>query len=107
LNAAKDFDQQIEIVDLRTLMPLDEDAIFAAVKKCGRCLVLTEEPAMNSFAQAIAGKISEYCFEYLDAPVKTLGSAPTPAIPLNSDLEAELLPNAEKVSAVLSDILNY
>jgi 2-oxoisovalerate dehydrogenase E1 component len=62
---------------------------------------------MNSFAQALAGKISETCFEYLDAPVKTYGSVPTPAIPLNSDLEAELLPNAEKVSAVIADILNY
>jgi 2-oxoisovalerate dehydrogenase E1 component len=62
---------------------------------------------MNSFAQALAGKIAENCFEYLDAPVKTYGSAPTPAIPLNSDLEAALLPNAEKVSAVISNILNY
>jgi 2-oxoisovalerate dehydrogenase E1 component len=69
--------------------------------------VLTEEPAMNSFAQALAGKISEHCFEYLDAPVKTYGSAATPAIPLNSDLEAELLPNAEKVSTVIAEILNY
>jgi 2-oxoisovalerate dehydrogenase E1 component len=107
LNAAKNFDGQVEIIDLRTLMPLDEDAVFAAVKKCGRCLVLTEEPAMNSFAQALAGKIAENCFEYLDAPVKTLGSSPTPAIPLNSDLEAELLPNAEKVAAAISHILNY
>ncbi len=107
MNAAKNFDGQVEIIDLRTLMPLDENAVFAAVKKCGRCLVLTEEPAMNSFSQALAGKISENCFEYLDAPVKTLGSAPTPAIPLNSDLEAELLPNAEKVSVVISQILNY
>jgi 2-oxoisovalerate dehydrogenase E1 component len=107
LNAAKNFDGQVEIIDLRTLMPLDENAVFEGVKKCGRCLVLTEEPAMNSFAQALAGKIAENCFEYLDAPVKTYGSAPTPAIPLNSDLEAALLPNAEKVSAVISEILNY
>lgn len=107
LNASKQFPGQIEIVDLRTLMPLDEEAVFAAVKKCNRCLVVTEEPTMNSFATALAGKISEYCFEHLDAPVRTYGSVATPAIPLNSDLEAALLPNAEKVADQLKSILNY
>lgn len=106
-SAAAQFPGQIEILDLRTLSPVDEKAIQEAVKKCGRCLVLTEEAIENSFARNIAGFISETCFEYLDAPVRTYGSVSTPAIPLNSALEAALLPNAEKVAAQLAQLLAY
>ncbi len=105
--AAQTFDQRIELLDLRTLSPLDEEAIFEAVKKCGRCLVVTEEPVNNSFAQALAGRISEHCFEWLDAPVQTIGSVETPAIPLNSELEAAVLLNAQKVAKTMEHILNY
>jgi 2-oxoisovalerate dehydrogenase E1 component len=106
-SAAAQFPGQIELLDLRTLSPVDEDAILAAVRKCGRCLVLTEEAPENSFARNIAGFISEHCFEYLDAPVRTMGSVATPAIPLNSQLEAALLPNADKVSVEIADLLAY
>jgi 2-oxoisovalerate dehydrogenase E1 component len=105
--AAKQFKGQVEIIDLRTINPLDEAAIVEAVKRCNRALVVTEEPANNSFAQALAGRISEVCFEHLDAPVRTLGSTNVPAIPLNSTLEAALLPNAEKVASALSELLAY
>lgn len=105
--AAEAFPGQIEIIDLRTIVPVDYEAIFAAVEKCNRCLVLTEEPANNSFAQAIAGKINEHCFKYLDAPVITYGSVNVPAIPLNSTLEQTMLPNAEKVKTKLAELLNY
>jgi 2-oxoisovalerate dehydrogenase E1 component len=105
--AAEAFPGQIEIIDLRTIVPVDYDAVFAAVEKCNRCLVLTEEPANNSFAQAIAGKINEHCFKYLDAPVTTFGSVNVPAIPLNSTLEQAMLPNAEKVKTKLAELLNY
>jgi 2-oxoisovalerate dehydrogenase E1 component len=105
--AAKDFPGQIEIIDLRTIVPLDESGVAAAVRKCGRCMVLTEEAPQNSFARALAGWISETCFEYLDAPVRTIGSECLPAIPLNSTLEAAMLPNPEKVAVALKDILAY
>jgi len=105
--AAREFGGQVEIIDLRTIVPVDEDAIMAAVKKCGRCLVLTEEAPENSFARSIAGLISEKCFEHLDAPVMTYGSVCMPAIPLNSTLEAAMLPNAEKVALKIADLLNY
>lgn len=106
-NAAKEFAGQIEIVDLRTINPIDEETIFASVKKHGKCIVLTEEPYNNSFAQALAGRISKKCFEFLDAPVEVIGSENLPAIPLNSVLEATMLPNAVKVAKVISDLLNY
>ncbi len=105
--AAEAFPGQVEIIDLRTIVPVDYDSVFAAVEKCNRCLVVTEEPANNSFAQALAGKITEVCFRYLDAPVMTLGSINVPAIPLNSTLEQTMLPNAEKVKAKLAELLSY
>ena len=105
--AAKDFPGQVEIVDLRTIHPLDEETVFAAVRKCNRCLVLTEEPAQNSFARALSGLISEHCFSSLDAPVMTLGSECLPAIPLNSTLEQTMLPNAEKVAHKIHALLAY
>lgn len=105
--AAKKFPNQIEILDLRTLSPLDETAISAAVRKHGRCLVLTEEPLANSFAQSLAGWISEQCFEHLDAPVRVLGAKNLPAIPINATLEMEMLPNAEKTANLMAEILRY
>lgn len=106
-NASKEFPNQVEIIDLRTLNPLDEDTIFASVKKHGKCMVLTEEPYNNSFAQALAGRISKKCFEFLDAPVEIIGSENLPAIPLNSTLEATMLPNASKVAKAIKELLNY
>lgn len=105
--AAAAFPGQIEIIDLRTLVPLDEEAVFASVRKHGRCLVLTEEPRQHSFAQSLGGLISEQCFEYLDAPVKVVGAQDLPAIPLNATLEQEMLPNANKVKTHLEDLLSY
>lgn len=105
--AAKELQGQVEIIDLRTINPLDEEAVFDAVKKCNRCLVVTEETPANSFAQSLAGMISEKCFEYLDAPVMTIGSENLPAIPLNSRLEATMLPNATKVLEKLKVLLAY
>lgn len=103
--AAKNFPGQIEIIDLRTLFPLDEELIFETVKKHGRCLVLTEEQQNNSFAEALAGRISNKCFQWLDAPVDVLGSANTPAVPLNTGLEAAMLPNAETVAERVKKLL--
>ncbi len=105
--AANEFNGQVEIVDLRTLVPLDTEAVFASVKKHNRCIVLTEEQVGNSFAQSLVGLISEECFQFLDAPVRVLGAKDVPAIPLNSNLEAEMLPNSKKVSELIHSLLMY
>ncbi len=107
LLASKKFAGQVEILDLRTLNPCDEEAIQAAAKRHGKVLVLTEETLRNSFAEAIAGRIGSECFQYLDAPVQTLGSANMPAIPLNMALESQILPNPEKVAEKIEWLLNY
>ena len=106
-NATKDMRNQVEIIDLRTLFPLDENTIMTSVKKTGKCLVVTEEPSNNSFALALAGKIQEKCFKYLDAPVMTIGSENMPAIPLNSTLEETMIPSVEKVKVKVEELLNY
>ena len=106
-NASMNMKNQVEIIDLRTLFPLDEDTIMKSVKKTGKCLVVTEEPSNNSFALALAGKIQENCFQYLDAPVMTLGSENVPAVPLNSTLEETMIPSVEKVKSKINELLNY
>ena len=105
LNAAKNLTGQVEVLDLRTLAPYDEEAVLALTKKHGKVLVLTEETLRNSFAEALAGRISQQCFEYLDGPIRTLGSLDVPAVPLNASMEAVMLPNAEKVEKVLREML--
>ncbi len=107
MNAAKNFAGQVEVLDLRTLNPIDEEAIYEAVKRHGKVMVLTEETITNSFAEAIAGRIVSNCFQHLDAPVKIVGAVNTPAIPLNENLEKAMLPNAEKVAKVMEELLSY
>jgi len=105
--AAKQLDGRVEILDLRTLSPCDDEAIYDQARKHGKVLVLTEETLTNSFAQAIAGRISENCFEQLDAPVKVVGSVDVPAVPLNMGLESVMLPGAEKTRIALEELLEY
>jgi len=105
--AAKKFEGHVEILDLRTIAPIDEQAIFESARKHGKIMVLTEEPVFNGFAQSIAARISENCFEFLDAPVKVIGSENLPAIPLNSTLEKTMLPNADKVEAAMRALMDY
>jgi 2-oxoisovalerate dehydrogenase E1 component len=103
--AAKNFIGKVEIVDLRSLFPLDEELIFATVQKHGKCLIVTEEQQNNSFAEALAGRISKACFKYLDAPVEVLGALNLPAVPMNVILEKEMLPNADKVAERIAELL--
>ena len=105
--AAKKFPGRVEVIDLRTLIPLDEELVFERVKIHGKCLVLTEEQINNSFAEAFAHRISKNCFRFLDAPVEAVGSLNLPAVPINLVLEKEMLPNAEKVSEKIKEMLSH
>jgi len=107
LEAAKQFKGQIEIIDLRTLNPIDEEAMYTAAKKHNKVLLVTEESIENSFTLGLAARIQKNCFKHLDAPVEIVGSIDTPAIPLNSVLEATLLPNADKVATAIKGLLNF
>jgi 2-oxoisovalerate dehydrogenase E1 component len=105
--AAMQFQGKIEIIDLRTLFPLDETLIFDVVKRHGKCLILTEEQQNNSFAEALAGRISKACFQFLDAPVEVLGALNLPAVPMNTILESAMLPNADKVAQSIKQLLHH
>jgi len=105
--AAKQHKGAVEILDLRTLNPLDWEAVIESTKRHGKVLVLTEESLMNSFAESLAGRISKECFQQLDAPVQTLGAVDLPAIPLNVELEKQMLPNADKVEQAIKELRAY
>lgn len=107
LEASESFKDKVEIVDLRTLHPLDFDLINEVSKKHGKVMLVTEESIEASFTLGLAGRIQRDNFNYLDAPVSIVGSIDTPAIPLNSTLEATLLPNAEKVKTALEELLKF
>lgn len=107
LEAAKDYPGQVEIMDLRTLNPLDHDMMNELAQKHSKVMLVTEESIEASFTLGLAGRIQRDNFKALDAPVSIVGSVDTPAIPLNSTLEATLLPNAEKIGKALNDLLNF
>ena len=98
---------RVEVIDLRTLFPLDEALLFDRVKKHGKCLIVTEEQQNNSFAEALAGRISKECFKFLDSPVEVIGALNLPAVPMNTILENAMLPNAEKVAERIISLLSY
>ena len=106
LSAVTALSERVEIVDLRTLSPLDENLVMETVKRHGKCLILTEEQQTNSFAEALAGRIQKACFRWLDAPVEVLGAMDLPAVPINIVLERAMLPTVEKVQKRLRDLLN-
>ena len=105
--AAAHLPGQVEIVDLRTLYPLDEEMIFNQVKKHGKVLVLSEEQQNNSFAEALALRITNHCYHFLDARVEVMGALNLPAVPINLVLEAAMLPNAQTVKERIAKLLAY
>jgi 2-oxoisovalerate dehydrogenase E1 component len=107
LEAAATLNQQVEILDLRSINPLDEEAMFHLAKRHGKVLVVTEESIECTFGLSVMGRIQQACFTHLDAPVRLVGAVDTPAIPLNADLEAAVLPNAHNVHKALVEMLRY
>ncbi len=98
-------DQNIEVIDLRTLLPLDTETIFNSVKKTGKAIVLHEDCMTGGIGGEIVALISENCFEYLDAPVKRVASLDTP-VPFAAKLEEQFLPK-ERLDEAVDSIANY
>jgi 2-oxoisovalerate dehydrogenase E1 component len=97
---------EVEVVDLRSLSPLDSETIMASVRKTHRALVVHEDKVFGGFGGEVAAQISSQCFPWLDAPVERVGSAFTP-VGFNRILERAVLPNAEKVLAGMRKVLAY
>jgi 2-oxoisovalerate dehydrogenase E1 component beta subunit len=96
----------LEVLDLRTIKPLDDEAILATVRKTSRAIVLTEEQRTGSVAGEVAARISEHAFAWLDGPVVRLCCPDTP-IPYSPTLEDAYLPNVDKLVAKVRELASY
>jgi 2-oxoisovalerate dehydrogenase E1 component beta subunit len=96
----------LEVLDLRTIKPLDQEAILATVKKTSRVIVLTEEQITGSVAGEVAARISQHAFEWLDGPVHRLCCPDTP-VPYSPTLEEAYLPNVDKLVAKVRELASY
>ena len=104
--AAKEVDASVEIVDLRTVMPWDREAVLASVRKTSKVLVLHEDTRTGGFGGEIAATIAEEAFEDLDAPVKRIAAPDTP-VPFSPPLEKAFIPQVEDVVAGLRALAEY
>jgi len=102
----KEMGKSIEVIDIRSLLPLDEETILASVKKTNRVLVVHEDKVFAGFGGEIAAMITDKAFEHLDAPVKRVGSTFTP-VGFNRILEKAILPNTEKIAVAAKELLEY
>jgi 2-oxoisovalerate dehydrogenase E1 component beta subunit len=98
---------ECEVVDLRSLRPLDHDAIVTSAKKCGKVLIVQEANLAVSVASEVAAIIAQDCFEYLDAPVMRIGGPEIPAMPYSPPLEKFYLVTPDKVEKALRDLAAY
>jgi 2-oxoisovalerate dehydrogenase E1 component len=103
---AKDTGADIEIIDLRSLLPLDIESIIASVKKTGKALIVHEDKVFGGFGGEVVSQINEKAFEYLDGPVRRVGSTFTP-VGFNRILEKAILPTSEKIEKAMLDMVNY
>ncbi len=95
------------VLDLRTLAPLDRDAIVAAARRTGKALIVHEDNLTGGFGGEIAAIIAEHAFDDLDAPVRRLATPDVPAMPFNGALEDFLLPSREKIADAMRDLAAY
>lgn len=96
----------VEVIDLRSIVPLDVDSIVKSVKKTGRCLIVHEDKIFGGFGGELVSVVNEKAFEFLDAPVKRIGSTNTP-VGFNRILEKAILPNTDRIYAGMLDLLKY
>jgi len=98
--------KEVEVIDLRSLVPLDEEAIMESVKKTSKVLVVHEDNVFGGFGGEVAALISDKAFQYLDGPVQRVGATNTP-VGFNRILEKAILPNTEKIYQAALNLLNY
>jgi 2-oxoisovalerate dehydrogenase E1 component len=102
----EDEDYSVEIIDIRTIVPLDEETIFNSVKKTNKVIIIHEDTFTGGFGAEIASRIAENCFQYLDAPVKRI-AAKDAHIPYSPILENEILPNRDEIYKGIKELLLY
>jgi 2-oxoisovalerate dehydrogenase E1 component len=103
---AKETGASIEVIDLRSLIPLDKETILNSVKKTGKVLVVHEDKVFAGFGGELSAMITEEAFEYLDGPVRRVGSLFTP-VGFNRILEKAILPDADKIEKAMKELLDF
>jgi len=98
---------QVEVIDLRTLYPLDSNAILDSVKKTGKALIVHEDNLTGGIGGEISAIIGEQAFEYLDGPIRRLASPDVPPVAFNDDLEARYMLNPDKIAAAIRELAAY
>ena len=109
VNAAKKLEDEgysVEVIDIRTIIPLDEETIFNSIKKTNKAIVIHEDTLTAGFGAEIAARISEKCFRYLDGPVRRI-AAKDCHIPYSPILENTILPNRKKIYDGIKGLLEY
>jgi 2-oxoisovalerate dehydrogenase E1 component beta subunit len=106
LEAAEQLDEDIEVIDLRTLCPLDREAILASVRKTGKVLIAHEATRTCGAGAEVAALIGEAAFEHLDAPIRRLTTPDVP-IPFSPPLEQAVLPQLDDVKEACRELLAY
>src|SRR5207237_10448456 len=96
-----------ELIDLRTISPLDKETIVNSLKKTGKCLVVSEDTLSFSITGEVAAIVNEAAFEYLDGPVMRLATRDLPGMPHNPEQEEWLLQNTEKIRAAMLKLERY
>ena len=97
---------EVEVLDLRTLIPWDRERVLESVRRCSKVLVLHEDTRTGGFGAEIAATIAEEAFEHLDAPVKRIAAPDTP-VPFSPPLEKAYIPQVEDVVAALQELAAY
>lgn len=106
LAAAERFDQRVEVLDLRTVIPWDKEAVLESLRKTSRCLVVHEDTLTAGFAGEIIATLAHEGFMHLDAPLRRLATPDVP-IPYNRDLMAQVLPGEERIARAMEDVLAF
>jgi pyruvate/2-oxoglutarate/acetoin dehydrogenase E1 component len=97
---------EARVLDLRTLQPLDDQAILEAVRACGKVLIVHEDTRTGGLAGEITSRINESAFEWLDGPIRRVTARDTP-VPYNKDLEKVFLPQIEDIVKTAQDLIAY
>ena len=106
LNIEREKNINIEVIDLRSLIPLDKETIINSVKKTNKVLIVHEDKVFGGFGGELTAIITEEAFEYLDAPIKRIGSTFTP-VGFNKILEQAILPNTQKIYNAALELIDY
>jgi 2-oxoisovalerate dehydrogenase E1 component beta subunit len=107
IKAARDYGIDAEVIDLRTLLPLDRTTIVNSVKKTGKALIVYEDTLTMGYGAEVAAVIADEAFEYLDGPIKRLAGPDVPAVPFSHNMQEFFMPNPDKIADAMRELAEY